>query len=855
MSLLEEIIAWMSQRPDWQQHAFHRIAAGNLEQSPAAIAHDLVAGADCPVEPVATADLRAGGPSGMCVRLRSITPVAHVNALRDGQCLTLAPNGITVVYGDNASGKSGYARILKQVVHAQVRDVVLTDVFEDGIDDVPSALIDYDVNGVVDRHTWPQETTPILRQVGFYDGPCGQAYITGGTAVLYRPSMLVFLDRLVGLCDAVRAELNILLDKNTAAKVALPTVPEGTTIAMFLTELTERTTPQAIDEALTVPEDIDDRIVALAAEESRLKATDPAREKARLSDIVARMAVVSTHLGSLSAKLGDDVKEKIRAARHKAGEHRAAATLASSTSFEAEPLSGVGSETWRAMWDAARRYSEAEAYEGRDYPATEADSRCVLCQQVLPPEAGDRLQRFRRFMEDDTEKLATESQRDFETLIQVVRGIQPEPPDVLEALAMIRNSHGDLAERCRDAIASFNRRQDALLRLQGGEEIEAPAVPDESTVKALKTATDTIADHVSKISDADFHQKAAELARQRRELEGRRLARAARDDISQEVDRLGKRLQIEEARKQTDTAAITRKSTELARAHVTVAIRERFTLEVKGLKLGRVTLKEPWGRKGQLMQGPALQGPKQDADISAVLSEGEQTALGLAGFLTEAHFDQTKSALVLDDPVTSLDHGRRAHVASGLCKLAGDRQVIVFTHDLTFVGDLRKSAHEAGISFTERTVERGGDGSVGVCRDQHPWKAKDARTRLGQLEEDLARINREKVSWDDRKYGEETAMWAGSLSETWERIIHMDIVNLVFDKETSEVHPKMFRMLSRITDRDNREFQASYGRCSKWLRRHDKSPDSNYVSPDTDEMEAELRLVREWRNRVCRYAN
>lgn len=46
-----------------------------------------------------------------------------------------------------------------------------------------------------------------------------------------------------------------------------------------------------------------------------------------------------------------------------------------------------------------------------------------------------------------------------------------------------------------------------------------------------------------------------------------------------------------------------------------------------------------------------------------VPSEGEQTAFGLAGFFTEAVVDQSKSALIFDDPVTSLDHVRRDKVA------------------------------------------------------------------------------------------------------------------------------------------------------------------------------------------------
>jgi ABC-type hemin transport system ATPase subunit len=53
----------------------------------------------------------------------------------------------------------------------------------------------------------------------------------------------------------------------------------------------------------------------------------------------------------------------------------------------------------------------------------------------------------------------------------------------------------------------------------------------------------------------------------------------------------------------------------------------------------------------------------QRAAVEDVLSEGEQTAPGLAGFLTEVESDGSQSASVFDDPVTSLDHVRQEKVA------------------------------------------------------------------------------------------------------------------------------------------------------------------------------------------------
>jgi hypothetical protein len=38
-----------------------------------------------------------------------------------------------------------------------------------------------------------------------------------------------------------------------------------------------------------------------------------------------------------------------------------------------------------------------------------------------------------------------------------------------------------------------------------------------------------------------------------------------------------------------------------------------------------------------------------------------------------------------------------------------------------------------------------------------------------------------------------------------------------------------------------------------WARRHDKSAAVNYVAPKTDQLEAELSLVRAWFQRVKTY--
>ena len=253
-----------------------------------------------------------------------------------------------------------------------------------------------------------------------------------------------------------------------------------------------------------------------------------------------------------------------------------------------------------------------------------------------------------------------------------------------------------------------------------------------------------------------------------------------------------------------------------------------------------------------MLHQPKLVGARQHVKLPQVFSEGEKTALGLAAFFTEAYLDISKSALILDDPVSSLDHVRRGLVANRLVELGQDRQVIVFTHDVSFVADIKREANEKGIVVVDRSVNksRAVDRKPGVCSEMHPWKAKDVSQRLGELRGELARIKKDSLQWEQDHYEREVAIWSGNLSETWERIFSQELVGTVLAEGGLEVRPAMVKVLAQFSDDDNREFQASYSRISQWAKRHDKSGKVNYVAPEVEVLDSELNFVDSWFRRV-----
>lgn len=855
MSIEQEIATWAVGRPPWQQAALRQLAQGHIfdQAEIDGIAANLAAGTLVTVPPLKVSEVPGAQSAGATVALRSIRDATNVNALLDAQHLTFAPTGLTIVYGDNGSGKSGYARLIKDAVGARHREPVHTNVFVDSAGQAQQAEIGFISAGTEKGASWPAVDNE-LGAISFYDEACGDAYIGDESELTYRPAALALLDGLIVVCDAVRKVLDEHLRQNDATRSQLPMVAQNTDAARFLASLAGTTTSAQLDAACALPSDADEQLGALIQEEARLRATNPSKERDRLDALAGKIDSVASHVAVVAGTLNDAKVSEARTARQRATELRAAATVASSGVFEAEPIAGVGSETWRALWEAARAYSTAEAYHGQHFPVTGPDARCVLCQQELDVAAAGRLQRFEAFLQDTTAQQASSAEQAAVRLAGAIRALDVSPAQIAADLVEVEAAEETLARSTSDWLTTAASRRTVIQASLDGNDGVIPALGP-SPYSQLDARANELRAAAVATDSTQFQATLADTVAKKDDLEARRALSQQRATIEAEIARLAKRAKLEEAKRLTDTTGITRKASDLTDAHVTNLIRDRFTRESDRLRLERIELKKTGGQKGKLRHRPSLLGAKTPRPVDQVLSEGEQTALGLAGYFTEAHFDASKSALVLDDPVTSLDHIRRGRVAQRLAELSQDRQVIVFTHDVAFVGDLRRAADEAQVDFTERGVQRRGDGTPGVCTDQHPWKAKDVPRRFDDLARDLARIKRERTQFDQDTYEKECSDWAGRLSETWERLINTEVVYQVVDPGTSEVRPKLFKLLVQITDQDDREFQQSYGRISAWARRHDKSPLTNYVAPEPAELEQELAFVKTWFDRVRKYRN
>ena len=663
---------------------------------------------------------------------------------------------------------------MKTAVAARQREDILGNVFEAGTSALRSAVIDYQVGGAGpdQQWKWPGEANPQLKQVHFYDEASGNAYLSAESQITYRPSALMLLDQLIAVCDAVRAVLEQRLRSLDAGKQPMPVVPRGAPSAGFVAGLNATTTGADIETACAAPADASGNLGRLLSEEARLKASDPAGERERLIAHAGSVEAVATYCDQLAALLTADAIAELAKLHSSAAELRAAATVASSRNFDAEPVAGVGSATWRALWDAARAFSEHEAYHGQAFPVTGDGARCALCHQELTADAGDRLRRFYAFMTDTTENDAARGERALAVSRRSVQAHTQVPAAVITAIAQVRSAEAALADRIDAWTAQVTARLATTVSWLDGAQDEAPVAVASGPSATLNDRARRLRERAAAIDATTFAQQLQLASGRAAALQGQIALAASKIAITEEVQRLKQRARIEVAKKATDTGAITRKSSELTRDYVTREVRDQFTRESERLRLRRITLDHTSGVKGRLLHRPTLLGAARSAAVARVLSEGEQTALGLSGFFTEVTFDATMSALVLDVPVTSLDHGRRSLVAQRLAEFATDRQVIVFTHEVTFVGDLVRHAAEpkypslsGGYSATAMYSESAPTSTRGKPRTSQ--RASRSSTLTSPRSGGTKTCGIKNNTTKNAPHGEESSLKPGSARSTW----------------------------------------------------------------------------------------
>jgi energy-coupling factor transporter ATP-binding protein EcfA2 len=843
---LAAIVQWSTECPVWQRDALRRLCSKDgLDKADLTALLSICKGAVRGV-PLTTNDVR--DPAGSAVvTLQALHGIKHVNALADGERLSFERSGVTIIYGDNGSGKSGYARILKKVCRARSpeNEAVLPNIYSNTIG-LPAATIDFSVGAQRRTSSWThgQTADPLLTAVSVFDNRTANIHVDQTNDVAYTPLPLRILAGLAQACQDLRQKLNgevKALEQQTPAVLAQPKCHATTEVGELINGLTDQTKQETVSLLAVLSEAEKARLETLTAD----LLGDSTRAARLLLALKTRIDGLQGRLAGLQEAVADGRFAELRATAAAFRVARDAATAASTDLFSREPLPDIGSDTWKVLWEAARAYSQAAAYPGRAFPATGGDARCVLCQQELSAEAADRLQRFEAFIKDESKRQEDTARQAYQQVQDATVNARFAVSELPGLIASIRDDLGDssLADAIRRSTLSLLWRLRQMLRIH--DLSSTPALPplSEIPIAALsRHSRDLSARAASLLAEEDSAARKA-LVSEYDALADRAWLAIVKDDVLAQIERHKSIAALNEAVKDTATNRITTKSGEIAQSLVTNMLRSRFAVEVDRLGVARLAIEliqEKTTRGVPFFRVSLMNKPSEK--VGAVLSEGEHRCVALAAFLAELSTIDAQSAIVFDDPVSSLDHMHREKVAGRLADEGVQRQVIVFTHDIAFLFLLYEACREKGTHVGFRSINRGTE-FAGFCQANPPPNAQPVDRVVEAMQKQL----------DDRKIHykrgnqEEWYLTVRSLQEqlrtTWERAVE-EALTPVVKRLANKIDTKGLPKITVLDMQDCKVMREAYGRCSALL--HSQAEVLNPPLPVPSAIEAEITALRDW---------
>lgn len=838
----EDLIDWATRLPAWMQDALRRL----LEQGELNNADfdELASLAKAPYEgtsPDACTPLTAPtSPSSETrsepVSLTAVTDIARANALAEGP-ISFSPEGLSIVYGDNGCGKSSLARILKKACRSLVPGGPILPSIDEGRDLGPAqATVEFVSGASAGSVTWIDgaRVSGPLDSVNVFDAACARAQVSRENAFSYKPTILRVFETMAAACTQVTAKLQSehAALGGLAPEISQLELSEDSKAGKFVTALSSTSDRDVLATLCNMSAEETQRL-----EELRQVLRDSPFERSR--SVEARVKRIDALAVTLSnaANLVSDESLEIRALERSEMSQALAAAEAARVAFsESSILPGGGTEVWRALWDSARRYSEEQAYPGHVFPVTDDQPRCVLCQQVLAPDGMTRLKSFEEYITSDTQQAADATYATYTRGRATLDALcLPNSRAILRDCELVGASE---ASAIRLFVIRAKLRRRHVLRQAGGAPPNLPTPPDLSHVTgALRTA-------VSSLLEAATDEGRNAFESERRELADRQSISPLKEALTREINRLQADRIIEQAISDCGTHGLTRKEGEVANAILAGNLSSKFATNLTRLNFTSTGVQVALG-KGSLGSHPYAVKLMEDPDVSPelVLSEGEATCVALAGFFAELETSGNVSGVVLDDPVSSLDHNYRSAVAKLIAEESIRRQIVVLTHDVAFLWLLRKHAKDAGVSVHESTLERGHK-RHGSQKMGPPFVAMAVSKRIAWLRNEIAQAKSCLKNEGREAYERRAEFIYLRLRKTWERAVEERLLNNVVERFGVEVQTKRLKPLCDIVEADIQHVTEQMSRCSGFA--HDQPGALHAAIPDPEVLEKDLAELKTW---------
>jgi hypothetical protein len=779
-------------------------------------------------------DINFGNANGIHfqdVKFKELRNTEGVNALAEKQILKLS-NGLTIVYGINGAGKSGYIRLFKKVFYSKSREEILPNIHLSQDRKKTAAVFTFGTeNGDLELKFPDDITNPVFSQFSVFDGKAVVSHLDQKNVQEFRPAGLSFFSRyteeLKRLENKLQEDVKLrqtfnpfpeLFDGNSEIKVLVGGLSINTKMADLKKYLPftdeDRQNKEKVDK------EYDDVYIASKGKD---------KEVAHLEKVKQLLEETKIRVEQLNKYFSDEALKKVSGTINDFIVKEKQAKQEGVSRFKTELISGVGTPEWKSFVMAANTFAGQQKQEGV-YPVD--GNHCLLCQQPLTKEARELISSFWVFIRSEAEKVAAEAGRQVQQIKSIFEGLTFDLfPEGNVLTIWLKDKY---AAVLGELMESLNKLKG--LRTQVLEDLNSNAIKQRPSMYVNVNVFDNVLNSIDgRIQSFKNDEQQKALSR----LLSIKTLYAHREKLQAHISGIesfvNNQVWLSRASKANwGKRGVTEAEKELSGKYFNQKYIDTFNEECTSLDGNFGIVVNHTGSAGASYRQLSLKGNLP----SSILSEGEQKVIALADFIAEMRISEINHGMVFDDPVNSLDEHRKTRIAEHLAKLSRDRQIIVFSHDLVFVSALITYCEESKIEYDSHWIEKREDIPGLIFLNNSPSYEKKYRKSTIPMEH-FEEAKKDGCPPTQRDY----LITAGftALRTCYEVLVINDLFKNVVQRFNERV--SIDSLSSVYFDQAIvNEIMDSFARCCRFMEGHSHSDKYAYKKPELKDLKDEIEL-------------
>lgn len=808
-----EIKEWVKKQPYWQQFIANGIFKGqNLEKDALDEIYILFKKENGLVDQAldrAELDMlgyKSNDGDMSKMTWEEVSNVKGVNALKSDEKLKMGKQ-LTVIYGENGSGKSGYTRILNNAFVSRGDKNILPNIFKDAELSVGANFIFKDEKQEISELSFPRDKNHVLfSRISVFDSASAIKDLTGENELAFTPIEFAFFDKYIQSFSEIKSRFNTDVESRRKNNEFISYFND-TPIKKVVEEINVETSMDELRKLADVRE-VDNEFFQMKMNRKQELMALNVNERVKEYRIIEQnLNSTKQEIEKLNRKYSND---RLKKTQKLLEEWKDLKKLSSESGLEAlvgEDIHNLGSVEWKKFIETAKVY--------HDSINGDVD-QCIFCQQSI--EHVTIIDKYWSYLSSEAEKSLATKESEISKILQDFSS-QNFQFFVRESKFddWLTENSPQLRASIINAEAEFKLLNSHVVKNLTKLEWEFDVIGNSFNLAAFDDTYMLLRDKIEETNSESVREELEEIIRIEEVYKDKIMLKQKYPEIEKFVNEM-KWVSLADTIR-LSTNRITTFQNKLFSRYVTAEYVDNFNNECQKLKVDVSVEVKQRGSRGVTLNKLVVKGKNP----IEVLSEGEQRSVAVANFLAETGLNKTNIGIIFDDPVCSLDHKRRNDIALRLVKEAESKQVVIFTHDISFLHNIDKHSKENGIDCSIKTIDKIGSNS-GIIGNSLPWIAMKVKARKAYLRAELQNItkmhnNMETVD-DKEKYQEKVEGWCKYLRDTWERSVEEVLFNGAVQRFDPSIQTQRLKNASFTKDLYS-PIQQGMSRCSDWL--HDRA--------------------------------